>query len=53
MSNFSLKLNTIAINTDTYLKSVFSKQKEHSQLIKPMKYSIFFWRQKVLDQKLL
>jgi len=41
MSNFPLKLNTIAINTDAYLKSVFSKQKEHSQLIKPMKYSIF------------
>ncbi len=41
MSNFSLKLNTIAINTDSYLKSVFSKQKERSQLMKPMKYSVF------------
>jgi len=41
MSNFSLKLNTIAINTDSYLKSVFSKQKERSQLIVPMKYGVF------------
>ena len=41
MSNFSNKLNSIAKNTDAYLKSVFSKQNSHSQLIKPMKYGVF------------
>jgi len=41
MSNFTSKLNTIARNTDTYLKSVFIKQNSHSNLIKPMKYAVF------------
>ena len=38
MSNFSRKLNTIARNTDAYLKKIFLKQNSHSYLIKPMKY---------------
>ena len=41
MSNFSSKLNTIAKNTDSYLKNVFSKQSGYSYLIKPMKYGVF------------
>ena len=41
MSDFSVRLNTIAKNTDTYLKSVFSKQDIYSKLIKPMKYGVF------------
>ena len=41
MVNFSGKLNTIAQNTDSYLKSVFSKQNSKSDLIKPMKYGVF------------
>ena len=41
MANFSGKLNTIAQNTDTYLKSVFSKQNSKSHLIQPMKYGVF------------
>ena len=41
MSNFSNKLNVIAKDTDTYLKSFFSKKNSHSQLIKPMKYGVF------------
>ena len=41
MVNFSDKLNTIAQNTDSYLKSVFSKQNSKSHLIKPMKYGVF------------
>jgi len=41
MPNFSDKLNTIAQNTDSYLKSVFSKQNSKSDLIKPMKYGVF------------
>ena len=41
MSNFSVKLNTIAQNTDTYLKSVFLKQNGKSRLIKSMKYGVF------------
>ena len=41
MLNFSDKLNTIAQNTDSYLKSVFSKQNSSSHLIKSMKYGIF------------
>ena len=41
MVNFSDKLNTIAQNTDSYLKSVFSKQNSKSYLIKPMKYGVF------------
>ena len=38
MSNFSRKLNTIARNTDAYLKKIFLKQNSHSHLIKSMKY---------------
>ena len=41
MENFSGKLNTIAQNTDSYLKSVFLKQNSKSHLIKPMKYGVF------------
>ena len=41
MSNFSNKLNSIAKNTDAYLKKVFLKQNGHSYLIKPMKYGVF------------
>ena len=41
MLNFSDKLNTIAQNTDSYLKSVFSKQNSKSNLIKSMKYGVF------------
>ena len=41
MANFSGKLNTIAQNTDSYLKSVFSKQNSKSYLIKPMRYGVF------------
>ena len=41
MSNFSLKLNSIAKDTDQYLKKVFLKQTSHSNLIKPMKYGVF------------
>ena len=41
MANFSGKLNTIALDTDSYLKSVFSKQNSKSHLIKPMKYGVF------------
>ena len=41
MLNFSDKLNTIAQNTDSYLKSVFSKQNSKSDLIKAMKYGVF------------
>ncbi|HIN07871.1 MAG TPA: polyprenyl synthetase family protein, partial [Pelagibacteraceae bacterium] len=41
MANFSGKLNTIAQDTDSYLKSVFSKQNSKSHLIKPMKYGVF------------
>ncbi len=41
MLNFSDKLNTIAQNTDSYLKSVFSKQNSKSDLIKSMKYGVF------------
>ena len=40
MSNFPNKLNIIAKNTDNYLKSVLSKQSDHSYLIKPMKYGV-------------
>ena len=40
MLDFSSKLNTIAKNTDNYLKSVFSKQSDYSYLIKPMKYGV-------------
>ena len=41
MSNFFYRLNTIAKNTDAYLKHFFSKQDKNSFLIKPMKYGIF------------
>ena len=41
MANFSGKLNTIAQDTDSYLKSVFSKQNSKSHLIQPMKYGVF------------
>ena len=41
MANFSAKLNSIAQNTDLYLKSIFSKQNNKSRLIKPMKYGVF------------
>jgi len=41
MVSFSDKLNTIAQNTDSYLKRVFSKQNSKSHLIKPMKYGVF------------
>jgi len=41
MLNFSSKLNTIANNTNYFLKSFFSKQNTNSYLVKPMKYAIF------------
>ncbi|HJO77044.1 MAG TPA: polyprenyl synthetase family protein [Pelagibacteraceae bacterium] len=41
MLNFSNKLNTIAQNTDLYLKNIFSKQNAKSHLIQPMKYGVF------------
>ncbi len=41
MSTFSNKLNTIANNTNSCLKSFFSKQKKKSYLLKPMKYGVF------------
>jgi len=41
MSNFSMKLNTIAKNIDTYLRNFLIQQKRSSGLIKPMKYGIF------------
>ena len=41
MVNFPGKLNTVAQDTDTYLKRVFSKQNSKSHLIEPMKYSVF------------
>ncbi len=41
MSVFSNKLNTIASNTNSYLKSFFLKQKSNSYLLQPMKYGVF------------
>ena len=41
MSVFSSKLNTIANNTNSYLKSFFLKQKKNSYLLEPMKYGVF------------
>ena len=41
MSIFSAKLNTIANNTNSYLKSLFLKQKNNSYLLQAMKYGIF------------
>ncbi|SVB88907.1 uncharacterized protein METZ01_LOCUS241761, partial [marine metagenome] len=41
MVNFPVKLNIIAQSTDSYLKSVFSRQNTKSRLIKSMKYGVF------------
>ena len=41
MTEYSAKLNTIANSTDSYLKKIFSKQKDKSSLTKPMKYGVF------------
>ena len=41
MSIFSNKLNAIASNTNSYLKSFFLKQKSNSYLLQPMKYGVF------------
>ena len=41
MPIFSDKLNTIASNTNSYLKSFFLKQKSNSYLLQPMKYGVF------------
>ena len=41
MTIFSTKLNTIANNTNSYLKNFFLKQKNNSYLLKPMKYGVF------------
>ena len=41
MSIFSDKLNAIASNTNSYLKSFFLKQKSNSYLLQPMKYGVF------------
>ena len=41
MSSFSSKLNTIANNTNFYLKNFFSKQNSSSYLVRPMKYGVF------------
>ena len=41
MPAFSKKLNTIANNTNSYLKKFFSKQKKNSHLLVPMKYGVF------------
>ena len=41
MSGFSIKLNTVANSTNSYLKSFFLKQKKSSLLLKPMKYGVF------------
>ncbi len=41
MANFSSKLNTVAKDTDKYLKNFFSKQNKKTHLIKPMKYGVF------------
>jgi len=41
MIGFSKSLNKIANNTNSYLKSFFSKQKSNSYLLKPMKYGVF------------
>ena len=41
MTVFFTKLNTIANNTNSYLKSFFLKQKNNSYLLKPMKYGVF------------
>ena len=41
MSIFSSKLNNIAKNTNSYLKSYFANQRNNSYLLKPMKYGVF------------
>ena len=41
MSVFSTKLNTIANNTNSYLKKFFLRQKKNSYLLRPMKYGVF------------
>ena len=41
MSTFSTKLNIIAKDTNSCLKSFFLKQKKNSYLLKPMKYGVF------------
>ena len=41
MTVFSTKLNTIANNTKSYLKSFFLKKKNNSYLLEPMKYGVF------------
>ena len=41
MSIFSIKFNTIANSTNSYLKSFFLKQKSNSYLLQPMKYGVF------------
>ena len=41
MPNFVSKLNTIAKNTDSYLKNLFLKHNRHSYLIESMKYGVF------------
>ncbi len=41
MTIFSKSLNTIASSTNSYLKNFFSKQKNYSNLLKPMKYGMF------------
>lgn len=40
MNQFSLKLNSVAQDTNTHLKKIFSKKNKFSYLIKPMQYSI-------------
>jgi len=41
MSIFSRKLNSIAKDTNSYLKKFFSKQKSNSRLLLPMQYGVF------------
>ena len=41
MPGFSKKLNIIAINTNSYLRNFFAKQKNDSYLLTPMKYGVF------------
>ena len=41
MINISNKVKKIGNNTDLYLKNIFLKQNINSNLIKPMKYSVF------------
>ena len=41
MSPFLKKLNTIANDTNSYLKSFFLNQRNNTYLLKPMKYGVF------------